>query len=76
MGLGFDFSRVEFKFDNRTLEIDGHALVGWRIRTFEITLNDGKYRCCVAEKRKDLLGCEIIESATDLRYLQLSELVF
>lgn len=75
LGLGFDFSRIEYDFDNRTLEIDGRAPVGWRIRTMEIALNDGKYRCCVAEKREDVSGCEIIESSTDIRYLQLPELV-
>ena len=36
LGLGFDFSRIEYNVTRETLTIDGETPLGWQIIKFEI----------------------------------------
>lgn len=37
IGLGFDFSRLEFDFSSNTVKVDGEPLVGWEFRMVSFT---------------------------------------
>lgn len=48
-GLGFDFRRVEFDVDNRTVRVDGDIPDGWRFNMFTVNDEDDIYQGVVAE---------------------------
>jgi 4'-phosphopantetheinyl transferase len=49
IGLGFDFSRVEYNVPQDILRVDGEIPKGWRFSKFEINEGDGLYQGVVAE---------------------------
>lgn len=75
LGLGFDFSRIEYDFTSRTVKVDGRTPVGWRIHVFDIVLEEGTYKCSVAEKIRTLSGCELTNSDIEVKYLDITRVV-
>jgi len=48
IGLGFDFSRVEFDTVRRIVKIDGNEPPGWRFILFTIQDGNDTYNCAAA----------------------------
>lgn len=49
LGLGFDFSRIEFDVVNRTVRVDGAVPEGWAFRMFVIADGQDIYEGVVAQ---------------------------
>jgi 4'-phosphopantetheinyl transferase len=49
IGLGFDFSRIEFDVPNKIVRVDKKIPQGWRFDMFEIKDSDDLYEGVVAE---------------------------
>jgi 4'-phosphopantetheinyl transferase len=85
LGLGFDFSRIEYDFPSQNLRVDGTTPHGWDLRIFDVNLPpllnnrdhiDAKtYRCSLAKKLRDSESFSLSNEAPPIRYLELSALV-
>ncbi len=49
LGLGFDFSRIEFDVVSDVVRVDGQEPHGWQFHKFQLTEDDGIYVGVVAE---------------------------
>ncbi|KAF9485383.1 4'-phosphopantetheinyl transferase [Pholiota conissans] len=49
LGLGFDFSRIEFDVINKIVKVDGNIPEGWRFNMFMINDGEDAYEGVVAE---------------------------
>lgn len=49
LGLGFDFSRIEFDVLNKVVKVDGQIPEGWRFNMFVIEDGEDPYQGIVAE---------------------------
>jgi len=49
LGLGFNFSRVEFDPSTNTLRVDGQIPKGWQFHKFTLKQNNDLYQGVVAE---------------------------
>lgn len=55
VGLGFDFSRIEYNVPEGILTIDGRVPMGWQMITFEIDLGKDLYQGVAAR----FLGADV-----------------
>jgi len=53
LGLGFDFSRVEYDVVRDLISVDGVSPKGWRFYKFQVVDNTDDYVGMVAEFRDD-----------------------
>jgi len=48
LGLGFDFSRIDYDFTARQIKIDGEVTKGWDFYVFTLNELDGcRYQCAL-----------------------------
>ncbi|KAG7097279.1 hypothetical protein E1B28_004644 [Marasmius oreades] len=62
LGLGFDFSRVEFDIAADSVRVDGEVPLGWRFTKFEMRVIDGLNVGVVAEHIGDIATVVVSEN--------------
>lgn len=66
LGLGFDFSRIDYNATQETLTIDGETPLGWQIIKFEIeNEHDGKQELYQGVSARFVGGDETIILSND-----------
>lgn len=76
-GLGFDFSRIDYDFDQKRITINSEVPKGWEFRAFTLDHSDVcRYQCAIAlrttETAKETL---VYASAPETRYLDVTTLI-
>jgi len=59
LGLGFEFSRIEYDFDSEQLLIDGKQPKGWKLSLFSLDCRGEEYKCAIAMHTDDDSRTEI-----------------
>jgi 4'-phosphopantetheinyl transferase len=75
LGLGLDFSRIEYDFSSKTVTVDGITPVGWKVRLFDFLLGESRYRCCIAEKKRSENGFRLSRTEPEVRRMDIATLI-
>lgn len=69
LGLGFDFSRIEYDVEGETLTVDGETPLGWQFVKFEIeNERNGEQEAYQGVAARYTGGNETVISAHDSNY--------